>query len=646
MKKLVRCNLNLFVKVIFIVVITILTPEETLFAVDAQSYFINGNQYLANHQYSEAIIEYQKALQLNPYYKAAYLNLGKAFQAKQLYKEAITQYQKAIKLDKEYVDAYVNLGQCYEKQNQLVKAKTTIKKAIELDSVNPEAHFNLANVLHKENRIKESIKEYIQTTKIDSTHFQSYIKLGDIYFKDLKDDKKAIYYYHLAKKTDPKDETSYIKLGERYFQKKLFDKAILEYKKAVRLNPKNPLSLTQFGLLYLTIGEYNNALPLYKKLVNLTPLNPLVHYTLGITYEKLGMFEEALNEFALALSLDVEDEVALFHQERIILELKRANVSSIWRQKSSEKHLISAETHLKEGFLTLATYEFKRSILLDPQNPYTRLSLAKLYELLERKQFALEELIKVVELDPNNLEAKDRLEKLYFEEEVSLAHQEKITKEQIPPSEINLVACAYTTNPIHFGIEEVALCMLLTLLKQFPQISLIDEICIADDENEVINIGRKQKAKLALWLKVNETEEMIEITGDLIDLKTMKKILKTYIPTKGKSSLIKGLSFLAQKVINSVPKQGVIMRIVDDKVIINMGKIHGLKPNQILEVWKKEGKLAPFTQKIKEPELIGKIQILVVEPEISKAKIITPRTLRFIGINDVVKLPLLKKKRE
>lgn len=621
------------------------TPKDTLAALDAQSHFAYGNQYLAKHQYSEAIIEYQKALKLNPYYKEAYLNLGKAYQSKQLFKEAISQYQKALQLDKGYVSAYVNLGLCYEKQNLLAKAKINIKKAIELDPVNPEAHFNLATVLYKENRIKESIEEYIQATKIDSSYLQAYIKLGDIYFKNLNNDKKALYYFDMAKKIDPKNEISYLKSGEVYVKKELFNKAILEYQKAVTKNPKNPLTLAQFGLLYLTIGKYHQALTLYKELASLTPDNPLVHYTLAVTYEKLGMFEEALNKFEIALSLAADDEVASFHQERIILELNRANVSSVWRKKSSEKHLISAKDYLNEGFLTLATYELKRSILLDPQNPNTRLSLAKLYELLGRKQLSIEELIKTIELDPNNLDAKDRLEKLYFEYESSLASKEKITKEQIPPSEINLLVSAYTTNSIHFGIEEVALRMLLPLLKQFPQISLIDKIFILKDENKIINIGRNLKADLALNIKINETEEMIEITANLIDLKTMKKLLNIYLPIKGKSKLIKGLSFLAEKVIKAVPLEGVIMKITDDKVIINMGKIHGLKPKQILEVWKRESKLEPFSQKIKGPEAIGKIEILVVEPEISKAKIITPRTLRLIGLNDIVKLPATKKKK-
>ncbi|MEW6096891.1 MAG: tetratricopeptide repeat protein [bacterium] len=623
--------------IFLVVIISLSTPKATLSALDAEEHFVTGNEYLANHQYSEAIIEYKEALKLNPYYKEAYLNLGKAYQSKQLFKDAISQYKKAIKLDRKYVDAYINLGICYEKQNLLTKAKTNLEKAIELNPVNAEGHFYLANILYKGKKIKESIEEYIQTTKIDSKHFQAYIKLGEIYFKDLIDDEKAIYYFNLAKKTKPKDETAYIKLGKLYSQKGLFDKAILEYKKAVNLNPENPTTLTQFGLLYLTTAEYQNALPLYEKLVKITPDNPLAHYTLGITYENLGMFQEALNEFET--TLDTEDEIALFRQERIILELNRAKVSSIWRKKSSQKHLISAENYLKEGFLTLATYEFKRSVLLDPQNPNIRLSLAKFYELLERKQLAIEELIKVVELDSNNLEAKDRLEKLYFEQERSLSHKEKIDTTQIPASEISVVVCAYTTNSIHYGIEEVALRMLLPLLKQFPHITLIDEILILNDEKDVIDIGQDLKAKFALWVKVNEDEEMIEITAELIDLKTIKKILKTYLPIKGKHRLIKALSFLAEKVINTVPIQGVIMKIADDKVVINLGNLHGIKPNQILEVWKREDDLAPFTQKVKKPELIGKIKILEVEPTISKATIITPMTLRFIGINDVVKLP-------
>lgn len=623
---------------IFIVIIVILSPQNALSVLDAQSHFVNGNQYLSNHQYSEAILEYKAALKLNPYYKEAYLNLGIAYQLKQLFKDAISQYEKAIKLDKNYVDAYINLGLCYEKQDLLSKAKINFEKAIELDPVNAEAHFNLANVFYRKKEIKKSIEGYIQTTKIDVTHSQSYIKLGDIYFKDLKDDKTAIYYFNQAKKTNPKDVSSYIKLGKLYYQKGITDKAVSEYKKALDLNPKNLTVLTQLGLLYLNIGDYKNALPIYKKLVNLIPDNPLAHYTLAVTYEKLGMFPEALNEFEMTLSLDTEDEIALFHQERIILELNRAPVYSIWRKENSQRHLISAENHLKEGFLILATYEFKRALLLDPQNPKIRLSLAKLYELLGKKQLAIEELIKVVELNPNDLEAKDRLEKLYFENEVSLSHKEKIDLNQIPKSEITLVVCAYTTNPIHYGIEEVALRMLFPLLKQFPHITLIDEILILDDEKDVVVVGQNLKAKFALHVHVHENEEMIEITADLIDLKAMKKILKVHLPIKGKDKIIKALAFLAEKVINTVPTQGVIMKIADDKVIINMGKIHGLKPNQILEVWEREGELDPFTQKAKKPKLIGKIKLLTVESEISKAVIITPLTLKFIGVHDVVKL--------
>lgn len=625
-------------KLVFLVVtIVVFTPKQPTYAQDAQSHFVDGNQFLDTHQYSKAIIEYKKAIKLNPYYKEAYLNLGKAYQSKGLFKEAISQYKKAIELDRKYVDAYINLGICYEKQNLLASAKINIEKAIELDMVNAKAHFNLANVLHKQHKIKESIEEYIQTTKFDSTYFQAYIKLGDIYFSDLNDDKKAFFYYNIAKKTSPKNELSYLKLGELYFKKKSFNNAIAQYREAVKLNPRNSTGLIQFGWLYLTIADYKNALSVSQKLVNLLPDNSIAHYTLGLTYEKLGRFEEALNEFETTLSLNPEDEMALFHQERIILELNRANVSSLWRQKSSQKHLLNAENYLKEGLLTLSTYEFKRSISLDPQNPNTRLALAKLYELLGRKQLAIEELKKVVELSPETIEPKDRLERLYFEDETSWVHKEKITKEQIPASEINLIICGYSPNFIHYGVDEAAIRMLLSLLNQFPHITLVDKVFLLDDEKDVIEVGQRLKSELALWIKVNENKEMIEIDAELLDLKTLKKILMARIPVRGKDKLIKALSFAAEKVIKSVPRQGVIMKIVDDDVIINIGEIHGIKPEQILEVWKREGELDPLTQKIRPSKLIGKIKILAVEPNISKARIITPRTSKFIGLNDIVK---------
>ena len=80
----------------------------------------------------EAELSIRKALELNPNYAFAHLNLGGILKDLGNLKEAELSVRKAIELDPEYANAHYNLGNILRDFKKLSEAAILLKKAIKL----------------------------------------------------------------------------------------------------------------------------------------------------------------------------------------------------------------------------------------------------------------------------------------------------------------------------------------------------------------------------------------------------------------------------------------------------------------------------------------------------------------------------------
>ncbi len=82
--------------------------------------------------YNQAAAEYRRAIELNPNYAPAHMNLGITQYYQKKMKDAIATQEKAIALNPNYPDAYFFLAQGYDKSNQPTQAIRYYRQFLDL----------------------------------------------------------------------------------------------------------------------------------------------------------------------------------------------------------------------------------------------------------------------------------------------------------------------------------------------------------------------------------------------------------------------------------------------------------------------------------------------------------------------------------
>jgi len=113
---------------------------------DSDSYFKTGNDDMMKENYEDAIVQYDKAIELNPSFTSAWNNKGIALSRLKRYENAINCYDKAIEIDQNHANAWYNKAKAFRDMGQscLDKANEDRTRAAKL--INESlAFFDTAN---------------------------------------------------------------------------------------------------------------------------------------------------------------------------------------------------------------------------------------------------------------------------------------------------------------------------------------------------------------------------------------------------------------------------------------------------------------------------------------------------------------------
>ncbi len=336
-----------------------------------------GTALLQKGSVDEAIVHYQKALQITPDFAKAHNGLGNALLQKGNVDEAIIHYQKALQITPDYAEACCNLGTALLQKGSVDEAIVHYQKALQITPDYAEAHNNLGNALLQKGNVDEAIDHFKQALKITPDSANYHYNLGNALLQVGQLD-EAINHFKQALEIEPNYVMARNNLGVALMRSGQLDAAIMQYQQALELAPDYAEAYYNWGLALGLQGKLDEAITHYQKAIDLKPDYAEAHYDLGAVFGVRGRLDEAIEQYQKAIAI---------------------------KPDYADAHGNLANVLAAQGKLDEAIKEYQRTLELMPNSAQAHFRFGQALQTLHNFAAAKTEYQKVLELDPKRLSA-------------------------------------------------------------------------------------------------------------------------------------------------------------------------------------------------------------------------------------------------
>jgi tetratricopeptide (TPR) repeat protein len=259
---------------------------------------------------TEAVKQYQQALELNPNFSDCANNLGTVYLHQGQLDKALGYYQQALTINPGFAEVHNNLGILLTKQGKTTEAFEHYRKAIELKPDRAEFYNNLGNLLATQGHTAEAVPLYQKAFEVDPDNAKVHYDLANIAFVQGQWD-EAIKHYQQALKGMPDSVHAHYQLGLALERRGQTAAAMAQLQIVVALDPLHVTAMNNLAWLLATSSEPSlrdgrKAVELARKAVQLTSgLSPQILDTLAAAYAEAGRFPEAIQTARRALELSI-----------------------------------------------------------------------------------------------------------------------------------------------------------------------------------------------------------------------------------------------------------------------------------------------------------------------------------------------------
>jgi len=245
----------------------------------------------------------QEALQINPKYREALLNLGFLYIEQKSLDKAERIFLSLAKEDPR--DAFLQhlLGIFYLLHHRPKDAWPRIQKAIQLHPFYQEDYKRKGLLRRGKIVFDANTLQKMKKVKLNYHHSHFYFFLSN-YYAQKGNISQAIKPLKRATLLKPNEALFHNQLGSIYYYKGDYPKAIKEFKKALKIDPFNGIGHAHLSYTYGVMGKGRKALPHTEKAVDLYPSYADLHYHLALLYSDQKRHREAISELKKAIRIN------------------------------------------------------------------------------------------------------------------------------------------------------------------------------------------------------------------------------------------------------------------------------------------------------------------------------------------------------
>lgn len=276
----------------------------------ADLYYNRGNL-------SQAEDTFRKVIRITPgdsNTESARVNLGIILDDMERYGEAIVEFEKALELNPKNENAYYNLGIAYKHAGQPTKALESWRKASVINPSESKHREAIADYYLENNYLDEAAREYEEIAKSNQFNYKVRLKLADSYFKRQQFDlaeKNLIFVLNHSKNGD-EIKLAHRKLALVYSEGDSKNKTKAK-DEAYRGSHIDPDDMEGRLVLAKVLIDSNSLMDREKAIDELTAiirsdvkpkLAAKAYNYLGVCFYKNHEYKKALREFQNAIDLD------------------------------------------------------------------------------------------------------------------------------------------------------------------------------------------------------------------------------------------------------------------------------------------------------------------------------------------------------
>lgn len=396
-------------------------------------------EYIKMGQVNEAIEICEQATEKNPKAIEPKLLLGGLYSTLKVYDKALHQYDLVLKIKPNHPEATLYSAAVYSEQKQTDKAIKMFESLLKNpDYATPHMVYYYIGRIRLEQKEEKYLKAaevaFKKAVELKPDFVEAILTLGGYYAQTKKEDKMIALYQTYQKDRGPNARIAEV-LAQVYIEKSMYDEAfqqleVLESQSDDALNIK-----LKMALILIEKKMFKPAISKLEEILAEAPDSDKVRFYLAAVYEEGKQDAEAIKNFKkippqspffaeavihaayllknagnLADALTMTEEALA--QKKDFPQLYAMHASLLDDKKEYKK----AASSLEEGMKSF------------PENAQLRFYYGTIQDRLGQKNKVMEQMQKVIELDPNHVQGLNYLAFTWAEENINLAEAEKLAR--------------------------------------------------------------------------------------------------------------------------------------------------------------------------------------------------------------------------
>ena len=519
--------------------------------------------------------------------------------------------------------------------NRNSEARTTVNTIKKLDSKNYLANYAEGVLSERAGYYKTAMSMYERARVINRVRPEATIALAYLYLAN-GSNAIALNLFNENMTNNPRMAESYYHLANYYYLNRQYNSALEEVDNSLFYYTNYNDAKILKANIFISLNRYDDAIGILEYMPDTGFQNNAKYYYIGNVYEGADNYTRAKNAYINYLRTKPDDELGRLAYERVLLNTNPTPDYERDRAALYYGNLASYYTRLADNVRAQAY--LKHMLRLNPANTYARLMLSDVYRRMGLEEKSLEELEIAKNVNPEEKSIiykydsyKRKLDKNIISKSWGIEQYNIET-----PGFTVAIADTITAQKNSPMFLNTSLYQTLSyVLPQFGRFKVLDMYTNYYDTRDLYRELNNRNVDYFLRGSTFQNNDTFTIMLDLVDVKSEKVITNFTVMTRGREKMM-GAAVMAGRVVNnSIPFYSKVIKIHNDNIYINAGKLQGITNNMNLIIYDTTSPRTDLASRGYN-SAIGMLKIITADENVSLAKLIDGRLLNKVNLNQIV----------